>query len=144
MAGQGTMDQPDREAENASRMAKVFYPLGNLLLLKTEPLRGEDGVGLGCGFGAQSVHEARELAVADAAVVASGQVVRLGPIEASSAAFCNVAVEQTVFVEVARAISHDLPPEQAAQLPRSPEQMDTHGRFVQSRNGAHFSRRPVA
>jgi len=107
MARQVTMDQADREAENASRMAKVFYPLGNVLLLESEPLRGEDGVGLGGGLSAKSVHEARELAVADAAVVTGGQVVRCRPIEALAAAFCNVAVEQTVFVEVTRAISHD-------------------------------------
>src|SRR5205807_10466614 len=57
MARQVTMDKAGREAENARRMAEVFYPLGNVLLLESEPLRREDGVGLGCGLGAKPVHE---------------------------------------------------------------------------------------
>ena len=85
-------------------------PPGNVLLLEAERLGGENRVGLGFGFGAKSVHEARQFAVANAAVVAVRQVLGGRPIDARTAALGNVALEQPIFVEVMRATGHGLPP----------------------------------
>jgi hypothetical protein len=103
------MDHADREAEDASWRAKMRYPPSDVLLLEAERLGGENRVGLGFGFGAKPVHEARELAVAKPTVLAGRQMV-CGRLIELAAALGDVTLKQPILVKMTRARGHGLPP----------------------------------
>ena len=95
-----------READDARVMAEMLHAPGDLLLLRAHPLGGKDFVELGVGLRAEPVHEAPEVRVAGVALGAIGQVFGGRRLDRFAALFGEVALEQAVFLEVARAKDH--------------------------------------
>ena len=96
--------------DHAGRMAQVLEPARNVLLLGTEALGREDRVGFGGRVDAQRFQKVRHRRVAFAAVRAVGQVLGHRRIEELSALDGQIAVEQSLVLEVVRAVHHGFPP----------------------------------
>ena len=94
------------KTDDAGVMAQVLDAAGNVLLLRAQSLGRKDLVELGVGLGAESVHEAPEVGIAGAALGAIGQVFSGRRFDRFAALFGEVALEQTVFLEVTRAKDH--------------------------------------
>ena len=88
----------------------------DLLLLRSHALGRKNVVELGVGLGANPVHEAPEIRVAGVAVRAVGQVLGGRRLDRLPALFGQVAVEQTVFLEMARAGTSRLSSQKARSL----------------------------
>ena len=104
------------ETDHASVVAHMLDAAGNLLLLRPLPFRRKDFVELRVGFRAQGIHEAAEVAVPGAALGAIGQVLGGWRFERFAAMLGEIALEQTVFLEVTRAKDHGCPPSKPRSL----------------------------
>ena len=94
------------EADDARMMAQLRDATRDLLLLDAQSLGRKRLVELGVGFRAEAVHEPPEVGVANATVGAIGQVLRRRWLDWFTTLFGEVALEETVFLEMTRAKDH--------------------------------------
>lgn len=118
--GCGCRDRPPHqlagEADDPGRAADVFQAPRNLLVLDSQAVRREDGVGLGLPLVTQGVHEARQLGEPCSAGRTIAQVFRGRGIDRVTVLFDKITVEQAIFPEVMRATDHGLPPNNPRSL----------------------------
>ncbi len=91
----------------------MLEPPEDVLLLLPQPLRREDRVGFGVRLGSHVVQERDELDVARTARVAVGQMFSRRRIERLAAAVREIALDETVVVQVVGTSDHDFAPRSA-------------------------------
>jgi hypothetical protein len=99
--------QTGGEADDARGMADMFEAPQDVLPLDAQCLGREYFVGFCFGFFAKIIHEVRQIGVARVAFVAGRQMRRGGRFDGLTASFCDVALEQPLFVEMANPADHD-------------------------------------
>ncbi len=105
-----------READHARRPTELLDPSGDVQLLGAQPIRREEAVGFCIGVRAEPFHELPQLGVAKRARVAIGEVLGGPRIDRFFTALGEIAIEQTLFLNVMRAVNHGLAPSRPRSL----------------------------
>ena len=105
-----------RERDDARRVDEKLQAPRDVLLLRSHALGRKNVVELGVRLGANPVHEAPEIRVARVTFRAVGEVHGGRRLDRLPALFGHVAVEETVFREMARLEHHGFPPRRARSL----------------------------
>lgn len=104
------------KAQDSRRPADVIEPADNLPLLNVQPFRREDGVALGFSGRADVVQEAAERRVSRRALPTIDQMLRDPRVDRFALSPSDVAVEEAILLEVARAQDHGFPPSNPRSL----------------------------